>query len=77
MSLPDGNKIVLLTNKAPSLDERNEIMGILVVATDITERKRDEQKLLEANLQAELSDQAKSEFIANISHDLRTPINSI
>jgi len=46
--------------------------GVLVSAAirDITERRRLEDKLQEAN-------RLKSEFLANMSHELRTPLNSI
>jgi PAS domain S-box-containing protein len=48
--------------------------GILM---DISDRKRAELALDEARQAAEAANQAKSTFIANISHELRSPLNAI
>ncbi len=76
-TLANGKKIVLLTSKVPLINSQGDVYGILGIYSDITEQKENEQKLIEANLKLELALQSKSEFVRNISHDIRTPLSGI
>lgn len=52
-------------------------MSALLALHDITTRKQAELAMAEAREAAELSNRAKTEFLATMSHELRTPLNAI
>lgn len=47
------------------------------ITRDISERKKNEQEIMEAQKRAEMANRTKSKFLANMSHELRTPLNAI
>lgn len=61
------------------IDQKNGLLGLVI--TDITdiyyEQIKHQQILKEALAQAESANVAKSEFMARMSHDMRTPMNGI
>ena len=73
----NGKKEYYWVVKFPLLDDQGNVENICGVATDITDRKENELKLIHATRVAESSRIAQESFLANMSHEIRTPMNGI
>ncbi|HXB41861.1 MAG TPA: response regulator [Bacteroidia bacterium] len=80
----DGKLTDVLFNGSVYKDERGNVLGIVIVARDVTAQKRFENELIEAKSNAERERQiaeeavrAKQQFLSNMSHEIRTPMNAI
>jgi signal transduction histidine kinase len=58
----------VLTSKVPRYDDRGNVVGLIGVTRDISERKQYQRRL-------EAQNERLDEFAAIVSHDLRNPLN--
>lgn len=67
---PDGQRLTALAHANPIRDDSGKLLGAVNVLVDISDRKRGEQALREA-------DRRKDEFLATLAHELRNPLAPI
>ena len=70
----NGGLIPLFMNLGKVGDDGQKFCAVL---RDITQWKRAEEELTSARRQAETASSHKSDFLAKISHEMRTPLNAI
>ncbi|MCW3075614.1 MAG: histidine kinase [Bacteroidetes bacterium] len=80
----EGKNTDVLFNGSVYKDDRGNVLGVVIVARDITARKKFENDLIEAKSNAEKAKKAaeeavkaKQQFLSNMSHEIRTPLNAI
>jgi two-component system sensor histidine kinase/response regulator len=76
ITTPSGRPRLLEYRNSLRTDNVKEPI-IRCMAQDVTERWLAEHEMRRAKEAAEAASRAKSEFLANISHELRTPMNGI
>lgn len=74
---PNGQIRHVQTITRPILDNRGKVTELHEVLQDVTRVTEAEERLQSALADAEQANQAKSEFLATMSHEFRTPLNAI
>ena len=73
----EGRTTDVSYNATTFYDRERNLLGVFAAARDITERKQLDLALRSAKSAAEDANQAKSDFLSSMSHELRSPLNAI
>lgn len=84
LTIIDEKLTNVLLNGSVYKNEQGTVVGVVVVARDVTAQKNFENELIEAKKNAERAKimaedtmQSKQQFLSNMSHEIRTPMNAI
>ena len=77
IDLAAGGRIWVQWTQRAIKDSFGEIVEYQAVGHDVSARREAEAALTRAKQAAENADRAKSEFLAMVSHEIRTPINGV
>jgi two-component system, NarL family, sensor histidine kinase EvgS len=70
----DGSRVPVLLGVSAMTSSSGELVGLLFVATDLTDIKQLENELRLSESRAREASRAKSAFLAAMSHEIRTPM---
>jgi signal transduction histidine kinase/CheY-like chemotaxis protein len=73
----DGRRFPAVVSITALRDDYDAIIGYLLIGADNSVRKQAEAELTSAKAAAEKASLAKSDFLSNMSHELRSPLNAI
>ncbi|MCR5886581.1 PAS domain S-box protein [Hymenobacter sp. J193] len=87
----NGKLTDVLFNGSVYKNDEGKVLGVVIVARDVTDQKRIATELIEAKFAAERATvlaeeaqakaesavKAKQQFLSNMSHEIRTPMNAI
>jgi len=73
----DGHVVWVLLTTSRQVSSDDQSVGCIAIIQEITERKKAEIALEKARRMADSANRAKSSFVTNISHELRSPMTAV
>lgn len=74
---PDETEVWVVDRGRATRNAEGRVQRVTGLSTDASERRQAETSLKEALLMARSADRAKRDFLANMNHEMRTPLNAI
>lgn len=72
----EGNPVYYMSSRVPLFDEHNQVIGVVGISVDITQRKQLEERLRQTEV-SEARFKAMASLGGMVAHELRTPLTSL